>query len=175
MDASIPSAPPKSVLIDSETGLRDISQLVGLTKITEQGLENLQERTGSTKTFTYSAVLPGRTATGVTSFKLQNPDTKAMYDALRSAGRSVIFLRETGEIAPAFPESGIPAPGQPHLTAVRDWSYEDSTPQDKRGFQSAATVVLADGRRTDVYYAAGRSAFTPQNSIILKDGPGGAG
>ena len=175
MENSMPAAAPKSVLIESDTGIRDISQLVGLTKITEQGLEILQERTGSTKTFTYSAVLPGRTATGVTSFKLQTPDTKDIYDALRAAGRNVVFLRETGEIAPAFPESGVSTPGQPHLTAVRDWSYDEGTPTERRGFQSAATVVLADGRRTNVYYAAERSAFTPQNSVILKDGPKGAG
>ena len=175
MDSNVPPAASKSVLIESETGIRDISQLVGLTQITEQGLENLQGRTGSTKIFTYSAVVPGRTSSGVTSFKLQKPDPKAIYEALRAAGRNVIFLRETGEIAPAFPESGVPTPGQPHLTAVRDWSYDENMPAERRGFQSAATVVLADGRRTDVYYAAERNAFTPPNSVILKDGPKGAG
>jgi len=95
----------------------------------------------------------------------------AIFEALKAAGRNLIFLRETGEIAPAFAENGIPAPGQPHLTGVRDWSYDESTPSEQRGFKSAATVVLADGRKTDVYFAAERRAFTPQNSTILQSGP----
>jgi len=57
------------------------------------------------------------------------------------------------------------------LTGVRDWSYDENTPPEQRGFNSAATVTLADGRKTDVYFAAERSAFTPQNSTILQDRP----
>jgi hypothetical protein len=170
-----PASPPKSVLIETGSTTRDISRLVALTRITEQGLEKLQARTGSTKDFTYSAVVPGHSRTGVTSFKLENPKPEKIYDALKAAGRQVIFLRDTGEIAPAFPENGIPTPGQPHLIGARDWSYDDDTPADQQGFQSAATVVLADGRSADVYFAAKRSAFTPQNSVIIKDEPKGAG
>ncbi len=168
-------ATSKSVLIELGNATRDITQLVALTRITGQGLETLQERTGSTKTFTHSAVLPDRTRSGVNSFKLENPNPAQIFEALKAAGRNLIFLRETGEIAPAFAENGIPAPGQPHLTGVRDWSYDDSTPPEQRGFKSAATVVLADGRKTDVYFAAERRAFTPANSTILQAGPGGAG
>jgi hypothetical protein len=166
---------PKAVLIEVGNAIRDISQLVALTRVTEQGLENLQGRTGSTKTFTHSAVLPERTRSGVNSFKLENPNPAEIFEALKAAGRNLIFLRETGEIAPAFPDNGIPAPGQPHLAAVRDWTYDQNTPPDRRGFKSAATVTLADGRKTDVYFAAERSAFTPQNSVILRDRPSGAG
>jgi methylmalonyl-CoA mutase cobalamin-binding subunit len=170
-----PASPPKSVLIETGNAVHDVSHLVALTRITEQGLENLQERTGSTKEFTYSAVVPGRTRTGLSSFKLENPDTAKIFEALRAAGRQVIYLRETGEIAPAFPENGVPASGQPHLIGVRDWSYDDNTPADRQGFQSAANVVLADGRNADVYFAAKRSAFVPQSSVVLKDEPKGAG
>jgi hypothetical protein len=162
---------PKAILIETGNTLRDISQLVALTHITEVGLENLQGRTGSTKAFSHSVVIPERTRTGVNSFKLENPDPGAIFEALKAAGRHVIFLRETGEIAPAFPENGIPTPGQPHLTAVRDWSYDESTPPERKGFKSAATITLADGRKTDVYFVAERSAFVPQNSTVLQDRP----
>jgi len=169
------TAPPglKAILIETGASIRDISQLVALTRMTEVALENLQGRTGSTKTFTHSAIVPDRTRTGVNSFKLENPDPSAIFEALRAAGRQVIYLRETGEIAPAFPENGIPAPDQPHLNAVRDWTYDASTPPEKRGFKSAATVTLADGRKTDVYFAAERSAFVPPNSVVLHDRPAG--
>ena len=170
MENTVPPG-PKAILIETGASTRDISLLVALTRITEQGLENLQERTGSTKSFSHSAIVPERTRTGVNSFKLENPDSSAIFEALKAAGRQVIYLRETGEIAPAFPEGGVPAPGQPHLTAVRDWTYDDSTPPEKRGFKSAATITLADGRKTDVYFAAARSAFVPQNSVVLHDRP----
>jgi hypothetical protein len=79
---------------------------VALRRITELGLGNLQER-------------PERTRpSGVNSFNLENPDPAAIFEALKAAGCHIIFLRETGEIAPAFPEGGVP-----HLTAVRDWSH----------------------------------------------------
>ena len=170
-----PPATPRSVLIESPSGAtHDISQLVALTKITEVGMQKLQTRTGTTKTFTYSAVIPDRTRTGVTSFKLENPDTAAIFDALKAAGRQVTYLPSTGEIAPAFPENGVPAPGQPHLSAVRDWTYTSETPPEKQGFKSAATVTLADGRKTDVYFVADRKAFVPQSSVVLRDGPSGA-
>jgi len=70
------SAPLKSVLIELSNATRDITQLVALTRVTEQGLENLQERTGSTKVFTFSALVPHRTRSGVNSFKLENPDPR---------------------------------------------------------------------------------------------------
>jgi hypothetical protein len=166
------SAASKTVLIETASSTRDISLLVALRRITELGLENLQERTRSTKNFSHSAVIPDRTRPGgVNSFNLENPDLAAIFEALKAAGRHIIFLRETGEIAPAFPEGGVPTPGQPHLSAVRDWSYDDSTPPEKRGFKSAATITLADGRKTDVYFVAKRSAFVPQNSTVLHDRP----
>ena len=126
METTAPTA-PKAILIEANNALRDISLLVALTRITEMGLENLQERTGTTKTFSHSAVIPERTRTGVGSFKLENPDPAPIFEALKAAGRQVVYLRETGEIAPAFPQNGIPAPGQPHLTAVRDWTYDPDT------------------------------------------------
>lgn len=162
---------PKAILIEANNALRDISQLVALTRMTEAGLENLQERTGSTRKFSHSVVVPDQTRTGVNSFKLEHPDTEAIFEALRAAGRQVVYLRETGEIAPAFPQNGIPAPGQPHLTAVRDWTYDPDTHPTKRGFNSAATITLANGRKADVYFAAERSAFVPQNSVVLHDKP----
>jgi hypothetical protein len=165
------SPPPKSVLIELGNATRDITQLIALTRVTEQGLENLQQRTGSIRHFTFSALVPDRTRSGVGSFKLENPDPKAIFETLKAAGRHVIFLRETGEIAPAFPETGLPTQGQPYLTGVRDWSYDENTPPEERGFNSAATVVLADGRKTDVYFAAKRPAFTPQSSTVLQDQP----
>jgi hypothetical protein len=170
METTPPTA-PKAILIEANNALRDISLLVALTRITEMGLENLQERTGTTKTFSHSAVIPERTRTGVGSFKLENPDPAPIFEALKAAGRQVVYLRETGEIAPAFPQNGIPAPGQPHLTAVRDWAYDPATHPDKKGFKSVATITLADGRKADVYFAAERSAFVPQNSVVLHDRP----
>lgn len=172
MENTVPAG-PKAILIEANNALRDISRLVALTRITEMGLENLQERTGSTKTFSHSAVIPDRTRTGVNNFKLENPDAASIFETLKAAGRQIIYLRATGEIAPAFPENGIPATGQPHLTAVRDWSYDDSTPPEKKGFKSVATITLADGRKTDVYFVAERSAFVPQNSVVLQDRPAG--
>jgi hypothetical protein len=166
-------ASPKAILIESNSALRDISQLVALTRMTEAGLENLQERTGSTRTFSHSVVVPDQTRTGVNSFKLENPDTEAIFEALKAAGRQVVYLRETGEIAPAFPQNGIPAPGQPHLTSVRDWTYEPDTHPNKKGFKSAATITLANGRKADVYFAAERKAFVPQNAVVLHDRPAG--
>ena len=162
---------PKAILIESNGILRDISQLVALTRMTEAGLENLQERTGSTKNFSHSVVIPDQTRTGVNSFKLEHPDTEAIFEALKAAGRQLVYLRETGEIVPAFPQNGIPAPGQPHLTAVRDWTYDPDTHPTKKGFKSAATITLAGGRKADVYFAAERSAFVPQNSVVLHDRP----
>jgi hypothetical protein len=162
---------PKAILIESNSALRDISQLVALTRMTETGLENLQERTGSTRNFSHSVVVPDQTRTGVNNFKLENPDTEAIFEALRAAGRQVVYLRETGEIAPAFPQNGIPAPGQPHLTSVREWTYDPDTHPTKRGFKSAATITLANGRKADVYFAAERKAFVPQNSVVLHDRP----
>ena len=161
---------PKAILIESNGALRDISQLVALTRMTEAGLENLQERTGSTRTFSHSVVVPDdQTRTGVNSFKLENPDTEAIFETLKAAGRQVVYLRETGEIASAFPQNGIPAPGQPHLTSVRDWTYEPDTHPDKKGFKSVATTTLANGRKADVYFAAERKAFVPQNAVVLHD------
>ena len=170
-----PAAQRKSVLIELGAATRDITHLVALTSVTEQGLENLQQRTGTTKTFTHSAVVPDTTRSGVNSFKLENPDPKKIFDALKAAGRELLFLPATGEIAPAFPENGKPTPGQPHLTGVRDWTYDENTPPEHRGFNSVATVVLADGRKADVFFAAQRKAFIPQNSTILQDRPTGAG
>ena len=172
MENTAPTA-PKAILIEANSAFRDISQLVALTRITEMGLENLQGRTGTTKAFSHSAVIPEQTRTGVGNFKLQNPDTQGIFTALKAAGRQVIYLRETDEIAPAFPENGIPVPGQPHLTAVRDWSYDDSTPPDQRGFKTVATIALASGRRADVYFVAERSAFVPQSAVVLHDRPAG--
>ncbi len=172
MENNPPSA-PKSVLIQLSNATRDITHMVALTRVTEQGLQSLQERTGSTKDYAFSVVHPDRTRTGVNSFKLENPEPEKIYQALKAAGRQVIFLRETQEIAPAFPENGIPAPGQPYLTGVRDWTYDEKTPPEQRGFNSAATVVLADGRKADVYFTAKRDAFTPSNSVILHDKRGG--
>ena len=164
---------PKAILIEANNAFRDISQLVALTRITEMGLQNLQERTSTTKAFSHSAVIPEQTRTGVSSFKLENPEPAPIFEALKAAGRHVIFLRETGEIAPGFLETGIPVPGQPHLTAVRDWSYDNSTPPAQRGFKTIATIALASGRKTDVYFVAERSAFVPQNSVVLHDRPAG--
>jgi hypothetical protein len=164
-------ASPKAILIESNSALRDISQLVALTGMTEAGLENLQGRTGTTRNFSHSVVIPDQTRTGVNSFKLENPDTEAIFEALKAAGRQVVYLRETGEIAPAFPQNGIPAPGQPHLTSVREWTYDPDTHPTKRGFKSAATITLANGRKADVYFAAERKAFVPQNSVVLHDKP----
>ena len=163
---------PKAILIESNGILRDISQLVALTRMTEAGLENLQGRTGSTRTFSHSVVVPDdQTRTGVNSFKLENPDTEAIFETLKAAGRQVVYLRETGEIASAFPQNGIPAPGQPHLTSVREWTYDPDTHPDKKGFKSVATTTLASGRKADVYFAAERSAFVPQNAVVLHDRP----
>ena len=170
MEITAPTA-PKAILIEANNALRDISQLVALTRITEMGLQNLQERTSTTKAFSHSAVIPEQTRTGVGSFKLENPDTAAIFEALKAAGRQVVYLRETGEIAPAFPQNGIPAPGQPYLTGVRDWTYDPDTHPTKKGFKSAATITLANGRKADVYFAAERSAFVPQNSVVLHDRP----
>ena len=65
---------PKAILIEANNAFRDISQLVALTRITEMGLQNLQERTSTTKAFSHSAVIPEQTRTGVSSFKLENPE-----------------------------------------------------------------------------------------------------
>jgi len=170
-----PVSPSKLVLIETGNFTRDISQLVALTRMTDQKLQNLQERTGSTREFTYSVALPGRTRTGITSFNLENPDPEGIFKALKAAGRHVIFLRETQEIAPAFPEDGVPAPGQPYLASVRDWAADEKHAVDPKGFQATAIVTLADGRNTEVYFTAKRDDFIPQNSVILKDGPKGAG
>jgi hypothetical protein len=84
---------PKAILIESNGVLRDISRLVALTRMTETGLGNLQERTGSIKNFSHSAVVPDdQTRTGVNSFKLEHPDTEAIFEALRAAGRHVLAL-----------------------------------------------------------------------------------
>ena len=175
MENNTSSASQKSVFIELGNAIKDVTQPIALTSVTKQGLENLQERTGTTKDFTFSAVLPGRMRTGVSSFKLENPDSKKIFDALKAAGRELLFLLATGEIAPAFPESGKPSPGQPYLTAVRDWTYDENTPPEQKGFNSVATVILADGCPADVFFAAKRSAFPPQNSTILQDRPSGAG
>ncbi len=164
-----PSAAARSILIQTGTATRDISRLVALTRLTEMGLHKLQERTGSTKNFSHSAFVPDR-QNGVSTFKLGNPKPEDIFEALKAAGRQLIFLRETGEIAPAFPQNGIPAAGQPHLIAVRDWAHDDETPAEQRGFKSAATVMLADGGKTDIYFAAPRSAFVPPDSVVLHDG-----
>jgi hypothetical protein len=170
MENTAPTA-PKAILIEANSSFRDISQLVALTRITEMGLESLQVRTSTTKAFSHSAVIPEQTRTGVNNFKLENPDTKAIFEALKAAGRQLIYLRETDEIAPAFPENGIPVPGQPHLTGVRDWSPNDSAPSDQIAFKTVATIALASGRKADVYFVAERSAFVPQNAVVLHDRP----
>jgi len=65
--------------------MRDVTQLIALTRITEQGSENLQERRGSTSAFTHSAVVPA--SAGVASFKLESPNPPAIFEALKAAGR----------------------------------------------------------------------------------------
>ena len=164
--------PPRSVLIETSTASHDISQLVALTRLTEKGLQTLHDNTGTNRPFSYSAFIQDPTSrTGISNFKLENPDAEAMYKALKAAGRQLIFLRDTKEIAPAFPENGIPAAGQPYLIKVRDWTADDKTPPENKGFKSAATVALASGRKADIYFVAERAAFMPQNSVVLRDNP----
>jgi hypothetical protein len=112
VETTAPTA-PKAILIEANSAFRDISQLVALTRITEMGLGNLQGRTGTTKAFSHSAIIPEQTRTGVGSFKLQNPDTQGIFTALKAAGRQVIYLRETDEIAPAFSRKEFPSLASP--------------------------------------------------------------
>ena len=109
METTAPTA-PKAILIEANNAFRDISQLVALTRITEMGLQNLQERTSTTKAFSHSAVIPEQTRTGVSSFKLENPDRLAIFEALKAAGRQVIFFAKQVKSLLAFPQNGIPAP-----------------------------------------------------------------
>ncbi len=160
MDENNPAS-SKPALTELGVAMRDITQLIALTRITEQGSENLQERTGSTPAFTHSAVFPA--SAGVLRFKLENPNPQAIFEALKAAGRKVIFLRQTQEIAPAFPDNGIRTPGQPHLTSVGDMTFDQNTPADRRALNRQQRSRSPMDARADVLFAAERNAFTPQN------------
>ena len=112
METTAPAS-SKAILIEPNSALRDISQLVALTRMTEAGLENLQERTGSTKNFSHSVVIPDQTRTGVNNFKLENPDTEAIFEALKAAGRQVVYLRETAKSRRLFLKTASPLPVSP--------------------------------------------------------------
>ena len=108
------------------------------------------------------------------SFKLENPNPGQIFEALRAAGRHLIFLRETGNSLRLLPKTAY-QPRPAALNRRQRLVLRRQHASEQRGFKSAATVVLADGRKADVYFAAERRAFTPQNSTILQDRPGGAG
>jgi hypothetical protein len=103
----------------------------------------------SGKAFSHSAVIPEQTRTGVSSFKLENPDLAPIFEALRAAGRHVIFLRETGEIAPGASTGAATRPrALPGIAPASMNSTSTASPASCRPFRNPFAAPTPASPRT---------------------------